>query len=551
MLKSLHISNYALINELSIDFENGLTVLTGETGAGKSIIVGALSLVLGQRADTKVIKEGETKSIVEAIFEIKNYKLHPFFELHDLDYFDVCEVRREITTNGKSRAFINDTPVSLIQLRDLTVHLLDIHSQHENLLLATENYQLHFIDAVAQNQNELDNYQKTYLEWIQADKNLKKIRQEVQQQSSDWDYLQFQYNQLQEANLQEGEQKELEEEQEMLSHVEEIKRELQQADFFLSTDEVNALKLVKETTVAINKIQSFLSEEESWKDRLETVLLDLKDISSEINKFESKIEFNPERLIEIEERLSLIYSLQKKFKVETVDELIELRVTYANKLNRIENFDEVLKQAEIELAESKKQMSKQAEILSASRKKVGPTIENYLTEKLIALGILDVNFEVSVQKSEIFAETGNDIVQLMFSANKNRTLQPIADVASGGEISRVMLAIKSLLVQKSELPTIIFDEIDTGISGETANRVGEIMKLLSENTQVLTITHLPQIAAKGTSHFKVYKDNSSVQVNTHISKLNLPEREKEIAQMLSGEQITDASLQNARELLKK
>ncbi|VBB44895.1 DNA repair protein RecN [uncultured Paludibacter sp.] len=550
MLKSLHISNYALINELTIDFDNGFTVLTGETGAGKSIIIGALSLVLGQRADTKVIKEGEVKSVVEALFEIKNYNLQPFFEQNELDYTDVCTVRREITSNGKSRAFINDTPVSLIQLRDLTVHLLDIHSQHENLLLSTENYQLNFVDAVAQNQIELENYQKTYQKWLQEGKNLEKIRKEAEQQTADLDYLQFQFNQLNEANLQENEQKGLEEEQEMLMHVEEIKRELQQADFFLSSEEVNALKLIKDAASGLNRIQSYLTESGEWTERLESILLDLKDIVSEINKAENRMESNPERLNLVEERLSLLYSLQKKFKVENIEQLIELRETFKNRLNRIENYDDLLKEAEKAVVQAEKEMRDASKTLSETRRKISSSIETFLVEKLIALGIPDVRIKVSVEKSDVFNEKGNDIVQLLFSANKNRSLQPISEVASGGEISRVMLAVKSLLVHKSALPTIIFDEIDTGVSGEIASRVGEIMKFMSQDTQVVTITHLPQIAAKGTHHFKVYKDNAAENVTTYISKLSSLEREKEIAQLLSGQQITQAALQNAQELLK-
>ncbi len=551
MLKSLYISNYALINELTIEWESGFTVLTGETGAGKSIIIGALSLVLGQRADTRVIKEGEQKSVVEAQFEIKNYRLQSFFEQNGLDYADVCEVRREITANGKSRAFINDTPVSLVQLRDLTVHLLDIHSQHENLLLSTENYQLNFVDAIAQNGKELADYGQTYQAWQQAEKNLKKIKHEAEQQTADLDYLQFQFNQLYEAALIPEEQAELEEEQEMLTHVEEIKRELQQADFLLASDEANALKFVKETASGLNRIENYLSESKDWAERLESVFLELKDISSEITRAENRTEFNPERLNEVEERLSLIYSLQKKFKVETVEELIDLRETFKARLNRIENFDEALKEAEKALLQAEDEMKSSANLLSETRKNVSPSIERFLVERLVSLGMPDVKVQVSVQPAETFTEKGNDVIQLLFSANKNRSLQPIAEVASGGEISRVMLAVKSLLVHKSELPTIIFDEIDTGVSGETANRVGDIMKFMSENTQVITITHLPQIAAKGGHQFKVYKDSASENVITHIKKLTSAEREEEIAQMLSGSQITFAALENARELLKK
>lgn len=551
MLKSLYISNYALINELTIEWDNGFTVLTGETGAGKSIIIGALSLVLGQRADTRVIKEGEQKSVVEALFEIKNYRLQPFFEENQLDYADVCSVRREITANGKSRAFINDTPVSLIQLRDLTVHLLDIHSQHENLLLSTENYQLNFVDAVAQNEQELAVYGQKFQAWQLAEKNLKKIRHESELQTADLDYLQFQFNQLQEAALQPDEQAELEDEQEMLTHVEEIKRELQQADFQLASDEANALRLVKDAASGLNRIENYLAESKDWTERLDSILLELKDISSEIIRAENRTEFNPERLNAVEERLSLIYSLQKKFKVETVEELIELRETFKARLNRIENFDEALKEAEQALLQAENEMKTAARVVSETRKNVSPSIEQFLVERLVSLGIPDVKMQVTVQSAETFTEKGNDVVQLLFSANKNRSLQPIAEVASGGEISRVMLAVKSLLVHKSELPTIIFDEIDTGVSGETANRVGDIMAFMSENTQVITITHLPQIAAKGAHQFKVYKDSASDNVITHIKKLTSAEREQEIAQMLSGSQITQASVENARELLKK
>lgn len=551
MLKSLYISNYALINALTIEWDNGFTVLTGETGAGKSIIIGALSLVLGQRADTRVIKEGEQKSVVEALFEIKNYRLQPFFEENQLDYADVCGVRREITANGKSRAFINDTPVSLIQLRDLTVHLLDIHSQHENLLLSTENYQLNFVDAVAQNEQELAAYGQKFQAWQQAEKNLKKIRHESELQTADLDYLQFQFNQLQEAALQPDEQAELEEEQEMLTHVEEIKRELQQADFLLVSDEANALRLVKDAASGLNRVENYLAESKDWAERLDSVLLELKDISSEISRAENRTEFNPERLNAVEERLSLIYSLQKKFKVETVEELIELRETFKARLNHIENFDEALKEAEQALLQAENEMKAAARVVSETRKNISPTIEQFLVERLVSLGMPDVKMQVAVQPAETFTEKGNDVVQLLFSANKNRSLQPIAEVASGGEISRVMLAVKSLLVHKSELPTIIFDEIDTGVSGETANRVGDIMAFMSENTQVITITHLPQIAAKGAHQFKVYKDSASDNVITHIKKLTSAEREQEIAQMLSGSQITQASMENARDLLKR
>ncbi|MFV0471936.1 MAG: DNA repair protein RecN [Paludibacteraceae bacterium] len=550
MLTSLYISNYALISELTINFENGLTVITGETGAGKSIIMGALSLVLGQRADTKSIKEGEIKSVVEARFEIKNDNLHLFFEQNELDYDEVCTIRREITGNGKSRAFINDTPVSLVQLRDLTTNLIDIHSQHENLLLITENYQIDFVDAVAQNQAISESYLQSYQKRLDTEKELKKIKQEIEQQNTDSDYLQFQYNQLSEASLQEEEQSELEEEQEILAHVEEIKRALQQVYFLLANDETNASKLLRDTILGLNRIANYLPESTAWTERLESILLEVKDITTEISRTESHTEFNPQRLQQVEERLNLIYSLQKKFKVENVEQLIELRDTFKNRLSQIENFDDIMRAAENELVQANRKMLAWATQLSKSRVNSIPIIENFLTDKLIALGIPDVCIKISIINSDTFTEKGNDAVQLLFSANKNRSLQPIAEVASGGEISRVMLAVKSLLVQRAKLPTIIFDEIDTGISGEIANRVGEIMQFMATTTQVITITHLPQIASKGEHHFKVYKDNDAENVITHITKLTPQEREVEIAQLLSGQNITEAALQNAKELLK-
>lgn len=551
MLKTLHIVNYALIDDLTIHFDKGLTVITGETGAGKSIIIGALGLILGQRAEIKSIKEGEEKSIVEAEFEIKNYNLHSFFKENDLDYNDLTVIRRELLANGKSRAFINDTPVSLSQLKSLSAYLLDIHSQHENILISSDNYQLNFVDAVAQNNLELEKYQAAYRQWIQSVNKLKKLQQDAASRTADQEYLQFQYNQLYEANLQQGEQAELEEEVEKMEHVEEIKRELLQADYLLSSGDVNALKLIKDTNSGLLRITSYLNESGDWTKRLESLLLELKDIASEIEKSESNTEFNPERLNVLQDRLSMIYSLQKKFKLDTIEELIELKDSLQERLNHIDNFDEYLKEIEKEVDTAKQEMQENAGILSQTRKKIAPETEKFLVQQLVALGIPDAQLQISIVKKEDFDETGADNVQLMFSANKNRSVQPIAQIASGGEISRVMLAIKSLLVHKSSLPTIIFDEIDTGVSGEVASRVGDIMKFMSETTQVITITHLPQIAAKGAHHFKVVKNSNTTDVNTTIFKLSSDERETEIAQLLSGKIVSDAALQNARELLKK
>lgn len=550
MLQSLSIYNYALITELHIDFKAGMSVLTGETGAGKSIIMGALSLVQGQRADTRIIREGEQKSVVEAVFDLKNYSLNSFFEENELDYSETCIVRREITTNSKSRAFVNDTPVSLNLLRELSNRLIDIHSQHENLLLSTENYQLQLVDAVAENNAELSDYFSAFELWNKAKSELNKLKKEAERQTADLDYLQFQLTQLEEAKLISGEQAELEAEQEMLSHVEEIKSGLQTADLLLTNEDGNVLKSVKDITNSIEKIKSFLTQGENWAERLETILIDLKDISYDISTTQNELEFNPKRLEFLDNRISLLLSLQKKFKAETVEELIEIRDSYRAQLGRIDNFDEVLKEAEKQVKLALDVLKVKAKILSESRKKVKSTIETFLVEKLLKLGMPNVKFVVNFKELSEFTEKGNDLVEFLFSANKNRSVQPVAEIASGGEISRLMLAIKSLLVKKSDLPTIVFDEIDTGVSGEIAGRMGDIMQQMSENTQVLVITHLPQIAAKATSHFLVYKDNSGKSTETFIHPLSADERVQELAAMLSGKTITEAALMNARELLK-
>jgi len=550
MLKSLSIANYALISNLKIDFGSGLSVLTGETGAGKSIIIGALSLMQGQRADTKVIKEGTQKSVVEANFEIGNYHLQSFFDENELDYSDICQIRREITVAGKSRAFINDTPVSLNLLRDLSNRLLDIHSQHENLLLSTEDYQLQVVDTIGQNYAELLAYQTSFYQWNKAKTELQKLLKESERQHADLDYLQFQLTQLEEAHLKTGEQTDLEEELDTLSHVEEIKHELQMADTLLSMDEANVLKSMKEISNAVQRIKNYLPKADNWSERIESIYIDLKDLSLDISAEQERTDFNPERLEYVDNRLSLLYALQKKFKAESVEELITLRDSYRKQLNRIDNFEDELKETEKLVNAAYNEMKNTARMLTVSREKAKPTIEKYLIEQLSLLGMANVQFVVGITNSEDYTEKGNNTVEFLFSANKNRSVQAVAEIASGGEISRLMLAIKSLLIRKSDLPTIIFDEIDTGVSGEIAGRMGEIMKKMSESTQVITITHLPQIAAKGNAHFCVYKDHSGIQTETYIKYLTDEERVKELAQMLSGKTVTDAALMNARELLK-
>lgn len=549
MLKTLHISNYALITTLTIDFEAGMSVLTGETGAGKSIIIGALSLIQGQRADTRMVKEGTEKSIVEAEFDVKNYSLKSFFENNDLDYNDACLIRREIATNGKSRAFINDTPVPLNLLRELSDKLLDIHSQHENLLLSTENYQLMVVDAVAQNINELTDFKQSFTEWNEAKSDLNKLRKEADRRNADLDYLRFQLNQLDEAKLTVGEQTDLEAELEMLSHVEEIKSALGQADHLLTNEDTNVLKSVKDINVALRRINNYLPESTNWTERLEAVLIELKDMAADISLAQNKLEFNPERLEMLDNRLNLIYSLQKKFRVDTIEKLIELRESFRNQLNRIENMEEELIEAQKRVQACFQVMKINAETLTETRRKAIPAIEKYLVEQLHLLGMPDVRFVVSIMPATEYTEKGNDVVEFQFSANKNRSVQPVSLIASGGEVSRLMLAIKSLLIWQSDLPTIIFDEIDTGVSGEISGRMGEIMRKMSQSTQLIVITHLPQIASKGHTHYSVYKDNTGTQTETHIRRLTPDQRIKELASLLSGKTITEAAMMNARELL--
>lgn len=549
MLKTLHISNYALITTLTIEFEAGMSVLTGETGAGKSIIIGALSLIQGQRADTRMVKEGTEKSIVEAEFDVKNYSLKSFFENNDLDYNDACLIRREIATNGKSRAFINDTPVPLNLLRELSDKLLDIHSQHENLLLSTENYQLMVVDAVAQNINELTDFKQSFTEWNEAKSDLNKLRKEADRRNADLDYLRFQLNQLDEAKLTVGEQTDLEAELEMLSHVEEIKLALGQADHLLTNEDTNVLKSVKDITVALRRINNYLPESTNWTERLEAVLIELKDMAADISLAQNKLEFNPERLEMLDNRLNLIYSLQKKFRVDTIEKLIELRESFRNQLNRIENMEEELIEAQKRVQACFQVMKINAETLTETRRKAIPAIEKYLVEQLHLLGMPDVRFVVSIMPATEYTEKGNDVVEFQFSANKNRSVQPVSLIASGGEVSRLMLAIKSLLIRQSDLPTIIFDEIDTGVSGEISGRMGEIMRKMSQSTQLIVITHLPQIASKGHTHYSVYKDNTGTQTETHIRRLTPDQRIKELASLLSGKTITEAAMMNARELL--
>lgn len=550
MLKSIFISNYALISTLEINFQPGLSVLTGETGAGKSIILGALSLILGQRADNKSIKKEEDKCVVEAVFDISAYKhLDDFFETNELDH-DVyhCIIRRELTANGKSRAFINDTPVALTVLRDLTSRLIDIHSQHENLLLSNASYQLEVLDTVARNNELLQEYRESYLVWKADEKTLEKLKADSAKAASETDFIRFQFNQLQEAKLIPDEQQELEAEQETLSHIEEIKTELNKITGLLDGEQGSLLQL-KESVAAMSKIAKFVTEGDTKLERIQAAYIDLKDLTQELILLQESLDYNPARLEETENRLSELYSLMQKFKVNSVEALIEKRDSFGTQLQHIDSFEEEIDRLEKKLAASFTHLQKYALLLTESRASQIATVEQYMIQQLSQLGMPNIQFKIRLIPIQQYTENGIDQVEFLFSANKNREMQRVEEIASGGEISRLMLAIKSLIAGKSDLPTIIFDEIDTGVSGEIAHRMGEIMLQMSRTMQVITITHLPQIAAKGEHHFRVYKDDSGQQTETYIQRLSVTERVDEIATMLSGKVRGEAAIQNARELL--
>lgn len=551
MLKSLYISNYALISELHIDFNEGFSVLTGETGAGKSIILGALSLILGQRADTKAIKTDSDKCIIEAEFNIEAYpSLTSFFNENDLDQTSskLCLIRREITGNAKSRAFINDTPVSLNVLRELTSRLIDIHSQHDNLLLGSEGYQLGVVDMIAQNSKELLYYSEVYTRWQNEIAELKKLENLAVKQSAELDFIRFQFNQLNDAALKTGEQEDLEAEQQTLSHAEEIKTELQTSVLLLD-EEKSVLPMIKELENSLSRIKKYVPEANEWLERIDSAYIDLKDICNELNSLADRVEYNPQRLEWVQNRLSDIYTLQKKYKADTVNGLIEKRDEFDAVLQRIDSFDDEIEKLKKQIAETKADLTKAASKLSETRLKATKPIADFLVEQLKQLGMPNIRFEVDISTSGEFGVNGNDDVQFMFSANKNRELQAVQLIASGGEVSRLMLSIKYLIANKSELPTIIFDEIDTGVSGEIADRMGEIMQNMGKAMQVITITHLPQIAARSSQHYLVFKDDTGSQTQTFIRKLNDDERVTQLAHMLSGKALTEASLLNAKELL--
>ncbi len=550
MLKSLYIKNYALIDSLEIDFESGFSVITGETGAGKSIILGALSLILGQRADIKAIKQGESKCIIEGAFDVSAYDLKDFCEEKGIEYDSHSYIlRREILSTGKSRAFINDSPVGLNDLKELGSQLIDIHSQHQNLLLSDSRFQMQVVDALAGNKALLKEYQQAFYQYKQTEKALAELRDTIRKSKEEEDYLRFQYQALHEAALTQGEQEELEAEQETLNHAEDIKSALYKIHTLLSEDERGIVAALKESLNTSHPLAKVYPKADEICQRLETSYLDLKDLSSELERSANDVEFNPERLAYIESRLDLIYSLQKKHHVSLVSGLLELYEELAQKLEKIESSDQQVEILEKEVSEKYDKMFTLAKKLSDHRKAITPELEKGLVEKVANLGMPNIRFKCEITAEEHPNIYGIDRILFLFSANKNAPLQPVADVASGGEISRLMLCLKSMIAGATALPTIIFDEIDTGVSGEIADKMGQIMLDFGRKMQVIAISHLPQIAAKGKTHYKVYKSDNELSTTTHLDRLDNAERLEEIARMLSGSTVTDAAIQNAKVML--
>lgn len=572
MIKSLYIENYALIEKLNIRLHPGFSVITGETGAGKSIILGAIGLLLGQRADSKAIKHGAKRCVVEAVFDLSAYGFDDFFEQHDLDFDGgECIVRRELTSSGKSRAFINDTPVQLALLKELGEQLIDVHSQHQNLLLNKEDFQLNVLDILADNKEKLQRYQAYFSEYKQSYKMWRQAIADAEKSREDEDYLRFQANQLADAELKEGEQKELEDEAEMLSHAEDIKQALLKAHHcIINEGGDDVVQQLKQGVSLLRTISGVCVSAEELANRLDSCYIEIKDIADEIDSLSESVEYNPERLNFVNERLSIIYTLQQKHHVDTVAELISIQTELEERLSAIENSDDYIKELKQRCDNAKEKVIKAAAVLTEERKKAAKKVEEYMVRSLAPLGMPNVRFRVEIMPRDSVTHTekavsltdsdtavltgfntyGADKINFLFSANKSGSMQNVAQVASGGEIARVMLSLKALIAGAVKLPTIIFDEIDTGVSGSIAEKMAKIMKDMGEqNRQVISITHLPQIAALGKSHYKVYKRDDEDGTTSHIAELTLEQRIEELAHMLSGETLTDAAINNARELL--
>jgi len=550
MLKHLSVQNYALIDQLDVDFANGLTIITGETGAGKSILLGALGLIAGSRADTQALQDKTKKCIIEAAFQIKDYELKDFFAEHELDYELVTTIRREINPEGKSRAFINDTPVTLNQLKDLGERLIDIHSQHQTLSLNGADFQLSVLDAFANHEELLAAYKEEYKKFKASEKQLAELIEKELQAKKDLDYYQFQFNELDEANLKPAEQAAMEQELETLNNAEDIKLNLSKASFGLIGGEQNLLSSLNDIKIVLHSMSKFKPEIEELSKRINSSYIELKDIANELEALEQEIVYDPKQIELLNDKLDAIYRLQQKHQVKTVEELIQIKEELSNKLLEFSSLETEIEKVKAQLDKLNKALTTKSKSISENRKKVIPKIEKEVAALLSSLAMPNAQLKVNQVVLDAFAPTGIDKISFMFSANKGSEFKELNKVASGGELSRLMLSIKSLIAQLTALPTIIFDEIDTGVSGDVADKVGSIMQVMAKKMQVITITHLPQIASKGESHLFVYKEDKNNKTYSNIKKLNAEERVLEIAKMLSTGNPTAAAISNAKELLK-
>lgn len=551
MLQSISIQNYALIDALDITFDKGFSVITGETGAGKSIILGAIGLLLGQRADVKAIKNGASKCVIEAHFDISSYQMQNFFDKNELEYdSNECILRREVHASGKSRAFINDTPASLTLMKELGEQLVDVHSQHQNLLLSKDNYQLDVLDTLAADDKELTAYKEAYHAYRKVTDELKRILELEEQSRSDEDYIRFQLEQLDDAKLLEGEDIELQEEEQLLSHAEEIKEGLYSSEQILLGDEGGLLGELKKVANTLRVLKERSHSIGELSERIDNLSIELKEVARDLAHEQEAIEVNPARLDFVNERLNLIYTLEKKHHVDTLEELMKVHEEFRLRFNAISSFGEQIEELQKQKELLYNKVVDVMALLTAKRTSAAANIEKEMQARLMPLGMPNVRFQVQLTPKSVFDATGGDNVSFLFSANKNGTLQPIATVASGGEIARVMLSIKAMIAGATQLPTIIFDEIDTGVSGEIADKMADIMQEMGACMQVISITHLPQIAAKGKAHYKVYKQDNELSTSSNICRLKQEERVEEIAHMLSGATLTEAAVNNAKELLK-
>lgn len=551
MLKNLKISKYALIDELNIDFHQGFSVITGETGAGKSIILGAIGLILGGRADAKSIKEGADKCVIEVLFEEKSANLAKFFEENDFDNEgDECIVRREILKSGKSRAFINDTPATITQLKELGQYLVDIHSQHQNLLISGSEFQIGVLDSVAKDSKEYDAYVSAFEKYKHKISELSKLRKEISSRQEDEDYLRYSLQQLEAANLKENEQEELEREQQLLSHAEEITSALSETCLAMDGEEQGITDTLSRCADSLSRISKYLPEAESLSERLNSVCIELRDIYDELRNKSDNEDYNPSRLQEVDDRLSTIYDLERKYRLDSFEELLKKTEELRSQLEVIEDSSDILEKKEKECEKLREEVTDKASVLTDKRKKASEKLTTEMLKRLKPLGMPDVKFSVEIEPLPNPEISGADSIKYLFNANKSASKHEISEIASGGEIARIMLCLKAIVSEVKGLPTIIFDEIDTGVSGRIAEQMAITMQNISTSgTQVICITHLPQIAAKGNYHYLVYKKNEKGITNSKIEKLTEQGRLEEIAKMLSGSEITDAALENARELL--